>query len=288
MRSKKKAKATLIYTLALSLVAVFSASISTFAWFQATAEVNVETSSTSATITVSAPDDITITPTLYYYNLNGSTGYKPAANNATENAFTTSNFSAVASASDIALSNLHPGYRMSFMVKADAGSASMGSIVLTINSFSAASHAGVSAHREDLTNGGKITLARAIKIYTGYATTTSGHPTLGANQFSYTSSSTTKYEIFSQASGIGSIAYIYYTVEFSNDPACMYNEFSNNSAASVSNYVSETATTLDSQESSARYFRTAGSTTDFGSGDSNCYIGLRFTIPNLTISLTSI
>ena len=54
-----KRKLSLISGLAVSLFAIVTASVSTFAWFQAEANVTIQTSGSSTTITVTKPDDYT-------------------------------------------------------------------------------------------------------------------------------------------------------------------------------------------------------------------------------------
>ena len=64
-------KGPLIYATVVSLICVMSASISTFAWFQAEANVQIQTTSTSTSITVAKPDDVALAdPTIYAYNDN--------------------------------------------------------------------------------------------------------------------------------------------------------------------------------------------------------------------------
>lgn len=69
-RSSKARRLTLIYTTAIALLAVFSAAISTFAWFQANASATVNTESDSVDITVAAPDAVKF----YYFKGNGVPG----------------------------------------------------------------------------------------------------------------------------------------------------------------------------------------------------------------------
>lgn len=54
----QKRKSTLIFTTAVALLAVFSLGVSTYAWFQANADVNITTTSDEAEITVSAPEEV--------------------------------------------------------------------------------------------------------------------------------------------------------------------------------------------------------------------------------------
>ena len=62
-----KRKLSLISGLAVSLFAIVTASVSTFAWFQAEANVTIQTSGSSTTITVTKPDDFV------FYGYRGNT-----------------------------------------------------------------------------------------------------------------------------------------------------------------------------------------------------------------------
>lgn len=66
-----KRKTTLLFTTAVALLAVFSLGVSTYAWFQANAEVSIQTEGDEAEITVAAPDDMV---KFYYFNGNGVPG----------------------------------------------------------------------------------------------------------------------------------------------------------------------------------------------------------------------
>lgn len=68
--SLKKRKSTLILTTSVALFAVLSLGVSTFAWFQANADVNIVATSEEATITVSAPESVKF----YYFKGNGTAG----------------------------------------------------------------------------------------------------------------------------------------------------------------------------------------------------------------------
>ena len=55
----KKARASLIASVAIGLLAISTAGVSTYAWFQANASATINATSASTTITVSKPDDYT-------------------------------------------------------------------------------------------------------------------------------------------------------------------------------------------------------------------------------------
>ena len=60
-----------MFTTAVAILAVFSLGVSTYAWFQANADVNITAEGTEADITVSAPDDMV---KFYYFKGNGVPG----------------------------------------------------------------------------------------------------------------------------------------------------------------------------------------------------------------------
>ena len=70
MKKVVKRKLSLILSLCFSTLAIFTSAVSTFAWFQANANINIETTSDSATITVSAPENVKF----YYFKGNGVPG----------------------------------------------------------------------------------------------------------------------------------------------------------------------------------------------------------------------
>ncbi len=61
---------SLIFTILFSLFLVFSAAVSTFAWFQATSAASIEADSNEASVTVQAPTDVEF----YYFTGNGTPG----------------------------------------------------------------------------------------------------------------------------------------------------------------------------------------------------------------------
>lgn len=68
--SEKPSKRSLIFTMCISLTAVFATAVSTYAWFQSSASANVTTTSSETTITVAQPDAIKF----YRFNGNGTPG----------------------------------------------------------------------------------------------------------------------------------------------------------------------------------------------------------------------
>lgn len=216
--------------------------------------------------------------TLYYYDDNGTYGYNTGS--ATTPGFNFSDFSNEATtASARSVGGLYPTYRKSFCIHVEEDNDNnLESVYLTIPNLTVA-NAGQCTTRWDVTgtttlSTNYIYLANTINIYTGYAADSSTSPTM-TSSFTY-SSSTTKYQLFSKASGVGSECYLYFTVEFSRSKTkSLFVEYKE---AAKTNIITDTPS---SSSGSARYFKTE---TEANGGNSNAYEGLDFTISNLTVS----
>ena len=66
----QKRKTTLLFTTAVALLAVLSLGVSTYAWFQANADVHITAEGDTAEITVAAPESVKF----YYFKGNGTPG----------------------------------------------------------------------------------------------------------------------------------------------------------------------------------------------------------------------
>ena len=123
MREALRQKAGFIATVALSLLTVASASVATYAWFQATADVTIRAESASTTITVNKPEDYT------FFGYNGNVGAH------TPNGTFSNDFTALTTAALVneytSFDTMSPGDIKVFAVGAKAAS----SISLVLNSF---------------------------------------------------------------------------------------------------------------------------------------------------------
>ena len=252
--------------------------VSTFAWYQAQAAVNIEATPSETQITVSAPDDVSVEATLYYYSGNNYDntnlkGYKGTPS------MSYSDFSNEAdSSAKKSLSDLYPGYKMSFMIEV-VSTQNIGTISLQITNFTS-SNAGVSTNRYDVTGRTSldhpITLANAIRMYVGATSSTAAVPTItsGTNKFTYGSPSASG--TYNLANGIGSslttTAYLYYTVYF--DDTENANKFLEYKQAAKTELMDTTP-----NDNNNRFFK------QDNSGDSNCFEGLSFSIPKLKITV---
>gem|GEM_PF-1763243 len=108
-RSVNSRKYSLLFATFVALFSICTAGVSTFAWFQAEANVQVQTTSTSTTITVAKPDDYTF----YYYNgnLDNSHEYVGTFDD---------DFTSITNSTDLStyttLSSIYPGKVMVFAV----------------------------------------------------------------------------------------------------------------------------------------------------------------------------
>ena len=258
-------KGSLLYATIVALACVMTASVSTFAWFQAEANVRISASNSSTTISVSNDLDFDISVSISYFNGNTAAGYTgtPSGLN------TFANYLPVEENDPyhrLSLSGLYPGRKMTYMLTATADIA-IGNLQLTMTSFTA----GVSSRCYDVTESSTldtpIVLASAIRIYTGLSSTTAVSIDSG-NQFAY--SGNHSYVLLNK-SNVGSTAYLFYTVEFSTASDALYQEYSEATA--------ENAIFEPPSGNGNRFFQQDGK-----NGNSNCFEGLSFSIGELVVS----
>ena len=287
----RKAKASLITSVVIGLLAVCTAGVSTYAWFQANASATISASESSTSITVTKPDQLVYE--YYYYNSNSTNGYKTGdsytAFTGAGGAFTL--ISSTTTTAYTSVSNLWPGYKMSFCVKVTTDKAfklTLANSAVTKGVLS--SSTGYRYLYTTSTTTDDIDLARAIHIYADISTSNekatfdnfiSGKDTESAdltNKYEYSkisagtiSLSTGLSTLIDQESALESTTYyIYYTVEFSNDSTTYYREVDKDG---VTQYVPKADST-----SVKRYF-----IYDPTNGNSNCYAGLSFSISELVL-----
>ena len=102
----RKAKASLITSVVIGLLAVCTAGVSTYAWFQANASATISASESSCDITVSAPDDIDVDTTSVYMYEGDADGLN-----------VDDDFTPVPNAEDRVLNNFWPGDIVTFAIK---------------------------------------------------------------------------------------------------------------------------------------------------------------------------
>ncbi len=293
----------MVLTVSVALLSVISVGVSTFAWFQANADVNIETASDSTTITVSKPDEYTF----YYYNgnhngkdnegtsLSGGFSYGTVTGGGDSVEDFNTDFTAVTSSSFAkvtSFSNFNPGEKLTFAIKVD----NVQNVSLTISKLisTSAYEENNSKHRYIGNNSTDVNISEAIDIFSTYNTSDAiGYSSFitspSGDKFSVTSSEaestlayssisnhkrtlSTPINIFNVTSSTlttKKTVYVFYTVSFSNASATLYKEFTN-SSHSVEAIVPRVDEDL-------RYFM------QNSGGTSNCYSGLHFALSELEL-----
>ena len=286
-----KRKLSLILSTCLSLTAVFTGGVSTFAWFQAYGNANIRTTESSTDVSVSAPDAITVTSQLYYCVENGyelsRKGYSgnPALTfdeDDDDSADTTDSFIPVTQAEQKSLSGIFPGYKMTFMIKVSADT-DLGEVGLDMLDLTPARAGRASSVEQPLMPRNEygdsyITLANAIRISVftidDEGDFVSSSVTSGSNVFTY-ESGTQNYSLKAKGGDFGSNVFVFYTVYFDDTPSDVgkttYLEYTNSDYDAL--YVGSTPT------AGPRYFKQSAQ------GDSNAYEGLTFTIKTLKVTV---
>ena len=291
MGSGAKQKLGFITTVALSLLTVFSASIATYAWFQATANVTIRAESVSTTITVNKPNDYV------FYGYNGNIGSH------TPNGTFSNDFTALTTATLVneytSFDAMSPGEIKVFAIGVSAAS----SVSLTLTEI--VSNNAVKQNIRDgssnlqhryvyATDNYEINIGYAMDIfvrsetpangsaptgYTSFLTSTSGTDlfdySIGTsadrtllNSGTYASPEiSTSISFFNNASlTTTNDLYIFWSVIFSDANAMHYNEVTSGGVA------------LKEEPSTGnRYF------TQSNTGNSNCFGGLDFALKAFTL-----
>ena len=269
----RKAKASLIASVVIGLLAVSTAGVSTYAWFTAQINVNVSSStSDSSSITVSRPDDLT--GECLEYMGNTSNGYLTKGSE--------TRFATVSASSFGTISNLKPGYKASYLMKVKGATA----YKLTLTGFTPGSDSnlhiiGGSPNYSD-TNV-RISAAHGINIYCKSYTTENHANYLGwvedtaelnsstYDKFKYNGSMTSAVlNDDATATSASSFAYIYFTVTFDDHSPSFYTEYDKAGTG---------AKPLGYDGSGTRYFL------QDDNGNSNCFKGLSFRITSLQIDI---
>ena len=274
-RNPIQSRIPLIFATIVSLVSVFSCAVSTFAWFQASANAQVKTTETSTTISVSAPDPIEVgDPTLYVFNGNGDHGYP---GNTPEHTFAVGDgddeYTELEDAS-ISISKLWPGYKATFCIAIstdDETTINQGSLKLTSYSFTnKATRKVLNAAKTGL-SGSNIEIQRAINVYVGINGT--GSYAVGNDVFNYNGASLANTYLIQNASVQATTVYCFYTIEFSTTSDTFYTEYVyNNSTYKVASEAQS--------DSGDRYFAKDPN------GNSTCYENLSFSVTALALEVS--
>ena len=168
MKSSGKRKLSLMWTIISSIAMVGTASVATFAWFQASAAASVETASTSVDITVSAPDDVEVSnPDVYMYR--GDPAGKTVD----------THYTAVSTVEARTISNFYPGDKVTIAIKvtATSGTINSGNMNLTYRGYSLSNRTIYNTSGAGLK---VINICSAIKVTAG-ANGTGAYPSMTEN-----------------------------------------------------------------------------------------------------------
>ena len=285
MKSKSR-KLSLIGTIFVSMLSVCSAGVSTFAWFQAQANVNITTSSTSTMISVSRPDDYS------FYAYKGNRNSSHILQNNFTNDFTLIDDSTKL-AEETELSNFNPGDIKTYCLVMNGHDASKNVDLSITQITSNDALKQYSKNRFVYESGGsesstQINVGWAINIYTSYDTTNSSlgyssfvNSRTGRDRFDYTNGSTIldgtttgniitltrPISIFNQSIS-SSTVYLYYSIVFTNDSSIFYREVDATGKAVLE----------PNKDENDRYFEQSAN------GNSNCYELLTFALNTLTLT----
>ncbi len=302
----RKAKASLIASIAVGLLAITTAGVSTYAWFQASANATVQTVGNDCEITVAKPDDFVF----YKYNGNKTT-YTPGLTDNNDDGVIDfyDDFTPLVSSSDMAtetsLTGMYPGQAMTFAIKLT--NVTSASVDITKVKSNDSVMEGLSQNRYVSGQGS----ATAMPVNVGWAmnvfatsfttkassnyTTFVGSPS-GEDKFKYDELDNTQaggnyiyhrayylagatasnvvtltrpINIFSTSSTSDQL-FIVYSVVFSNNDSTYFNE--------VDGYAGSPNVINVPPESGNRYF------SKNTSGNSNCYASLSFALKEIKIS----
>ena len=292
----RKAKLSLIASIAVGLLAITTAGVSTWAWFEANANATVSGTNNNSTLLVSKPDDYVF----YSYRGNRTYDYVPEneGNDFDDDFIPITSDEALAAETD--LTGIYPGQNLTFAIRIT----NIASASLKINKIKSndSTMEGISRDRVVWQNTTKkINIGWAINIHSTFLTTTTGYssyvndPSTGsADKFLYdeldgvpahsranylAASSTTDnvitlstpIEIFNSSSLNGSgDTYIFYSVVFSNSNTTFFQEMASNSG-------SADEVDIPPSGAGARYFKKVTT------GNSNCYGGLSFALTELEL-----
>ena len=272
-----KEKNGLIFAISLGLVAIFSASVATFAWFRADAQVTIETTSEAVNITVQAPseDQVDIEAKIYKSSLNGLSGYTTTSESIGNFNFN-SNDAGVATGSDLNTYNIWPGYRKTYCIKAHASKA----VKMRIKLVSSTGISVTNDSARHISGGNYIRIENAIKIAHSYSSSQAWVVPSG-DAFTYSDNTgaaalADEYVIESSGSAVQD-AYFFFTIEFDNN-APKYTEYKTSGYDSTSNNIQYD--TPSNTTGVHRYFKY-----DSANGNHNCYEGLGFNIDQLTVEV---
>lgn len=269
----RHAKASLIASIAIGLLAISTAGVSTFAWFQSNASATVTAESDDVEITVSKPDDISVSNTQIFMYRGNPTGTN------------VSSYTQVASVGARTITDFYPGEFLTIAIAVSAANSkniTTGSMDLTYRAFS---------HQNRVIQGNTsylVNISSAISVKTG-ANGTGDYPSMteivepasrdGIAKSSMTAAGSGLYykqtKVTDAISGesIGAnTGYFFYTIEFKNTTDTFYQETDSSG---------EEVKTTPENDNDTRFFKVGAS----GTGSSIAYEGLDFNITLAEITI---
>ena len=300
----RRARASLIASVVIGLLAVTTAGVSTYAWYQVNSDAVVATQNTSTTITAAKPDEYAF----YAYRYNASSSYGTVTNHGASTSDFETDFTTITSSNVstlTSLSGLNPGQSMVYCIKV-TGATVGNPISLNIHTLISNTaikqgityNNGVSdveQHRyyvtaENQNTGTEINVGWAIDIYSMSSTDGTGYESFLtssglADKFNYSKSSLgelnnagtgsapnkivtlgSDIEIYNQNAAATTV-YVFYRVYYSDAATTFFKEIN------VKGYNVE-------ETSDNRRFLYVGDST----GTSNCYGGLKFQLNNMILA----
>lgn len=283
-----KARASLITSVIIGLLAITTAGVSTYAWFQANANATVAAQSTSTTITAAKPDDFTF----WAYKGNGNDSYTPA----TPENFSTDFEQISSGSSKTSLTGMGPGQKMLFAVGFD----DVTSLTLDVKSIISNNSSKQNITKRKVAGSSPdklINIGWAMNIYSAESLDGTGYKSFmsspGTDKFQVSADSDTSSwnvasgsyanptityasnaykNIFTKANATQRATYyVFYMIEYSDNSGTWYKEVSSDSAGA-----SELEFPIPG--ASARWF------VKNASGNSNCYAGLDFAITEIVVT----
>ena len=308
---EKGRKYSLAFATVVAFCTVCTAGVSTFAWFQATANVSISATNSSTSITVSKPDDYTF----YYYSKNGTADYGDTDDFEDDFSSVTSD----ALTTNVTLYNgLYPGQSAVFAMKVENLAASSDDVTLSISKIISNDTTKESGktHKRYVQGGTvQINIGWAIDIYAIASSSSSAYSSLDyesstknfltttntngsaasgllEDHFKYSySNERTDLEDGSYSSpyngsdeislditlidgetATASTMYYFFRVYFSNDSDTWYRELESDNAAA------NTKTVPGNDDTDDRYFYK-----DSSNGTSNCYSNLTFALKEMSL-----
>ena len=270
-----KCRYSLVFAAIVSFLSVCTAGVSTFAWFQAQANVNVRAAQTSTTITVAGPKSVEVSnPVLYAFNGNGTHGYKTDTPDHSFAIGSEDDEYTEVTGSSISISKLWPGYKATFCIVTSTTNDTeiyQGSLKLSTYTATNKSNRKVLNANKNGLSGSAIAIETAINIYVGI--NGNGDYEVGSDSFNYQGSSLENRYLLQNASVESANIYCFYTIEFSSDPGTYYTEYV------YKNSTYKVASEAQSDEGN-RFFAA-----DRDNGNSSCYEGLSFDVTSLALEM---